>query len=153
MSFLPGWRDCYFQVLQQIQAEIWIENQLPPTPRTFLLTFAPCRYDPSGLLSLQAYLPARKFKATAADAVPQSSGGVTSWAQWWLNLCLELRALGPISPQRATALFSQPINPVSPFPDDLFQCQGPELLFSQDIVSLYLGLIFLLPRISAAVVY
>lgn len=73
---------------------------------------------------------------------PQFRTGVTSWLQRWSNLCLELGARGPVSPQRATAAFSQPVNPASLSPDNPFQCQGPELSFYQDAVSLYLGLIF-----------
>lgn len=72
-------------------------------------------------------LPARKVRVTAIDAGPHP----TVQQQCCLlvtapvELCLDLGACGLISPPRATAPSSWPINPASPSPSDPYPVPGP----------------------------
>lgn len=72
-------------------------------------------------------LPARKVRATAVDTGPhptvQQQGRLLVTVP--VELCLDFGAHGPISPPRATAPSSWPVNPVSPSPGDPYPVPGP----------------------------
>lgn len=83
--------------------------------------------------------------APAADAGPQTA--VPYWCHLLVTEVVEsVSRTGSTWPSQPSEGYSCILparyNPASLSPDNPFQCQGPELSFYQDAVSLYLGLIF-----------